>query len=182
MIAAFVRYKRNSTHAHTFALNTLRPLLQLQLLYFTGSLDKLQRPIVVIHLHKYTGRELLQQSLVAKKDALFELLAMHLELARTLYTSPFNKSCLLIFNCAGAGISNLDMEIGTFLLDLLYKYYPDSIGKVCVHSMPWILRSAWSMVSAILPPTAHSRIQFTSTSNDLLKEVSADQLPIGNYF
>jgi hypothetical protein len=45
--------------------------------------------------------------------------------------------------------------------------------------MPWILRGAWSMVSTILPPNAHRRIQFIGSMDEIHAQIDLDQIPPG---
>ncbi len=83
----------------------------------------------------------------------------HLEYARLLHRSPYRQSCLVI-NATDAGFAQLDMEMGKFLTDLIYNYYPDAVAVAYIYNLSWMLRSTFSMVTAVLPPDAHERIKF----------------------
>lgn len=60
----------------------------------------------------------------------------------------------LVFDCSGAGLSNVDMDMIKFLINIFQNYYPYMLGKILVYDLPWILNPVFSIVKALLPAPA----------------------------
>ena len=45
----------------------------------------------------------------------------------------------LVFDCAGCGLKNMDMEFVQFIIATLKEYYPDPLNYILVLEMPWVL-------------------------------------------
>ena len=86
------------------------------------------------------------------------------------------KNVAVVFDCKGAGISNLDMDILWFMVDSLIKYYPCGMNYVLVYELPWILASTWTIVKGWLPPEQRDKIKFAS-KDQIYDYVDQDNLP-----
>jgi len=60
----------------------------------------------------------------------------------------------LVFDCSGAGLKNVDMDIIKFLINIFENYYPNMLGKILVFDLPWILNPVFTIIKALLPPPA----------------------------
>lgn len=90
--------------------------------------------------------------------------------------STNGKGLTVVFDCSGAGISNLDMDIVWFLVDALIKYYPYGMKNILVHDMPWILSSAWTIIKGWMPEEYRDKVKFTSKKN-ITEYIAPENLP-----
>lgn len=82
----------------------------------------------------------------------------------------------VIFDCSGAGITNLDMDFIWFLIDSVIKYYPIGIQHIIVYEMPWILSSAWTIIKGWMPPEFRDKIVFVDKKT-ITNYIAAENLP-----
>jgi len=66
----------------------------------------------------------------------------------------FSQRTTLVFDCAGAGLKNVDMDIIKFLIHIFENYYPNMLEKILVYDLPWILNPVLTIIKALLPPPA----------------------------
>ena len=45
----------------------------------------------------------------------------------------------IVFDCAGCGLKNMDMEFIRYMIDVLKDYYPWCLNYILVLDMPWVL-------------------------------------------
>ncbi|GFY55796.1 motile sperm domain-containing protein 2 [Trichonephila inaurata madagascariensis] len=83
----------------------------------------------------------------------------------------------VIMSCAGAGMSNLDLDLIKFLITLFRSYYPDSLANILIFDMPWILQPAWKIIKAWLPEDFVDKIKFVNKTS-IQEYVTADNLPV----
>ncbi|CAL1286375.1 unnamed protein product [Larinioides sclopetarius] len=83
----------------------------------------------------------------------------------------------VIMSCAGAGLSNLDLDLIKFLITLFRSYYPHSLAHILIFDMPWILQPAWKIIKAWLPEDFVDKIVFVNKTS-ILEYVTADNLPV----
>lgn len=83
----------------------------------------------------------------------------------------------VIMSCAGAGLSNLDLDLIKFLITLFRSYYPHSLAHILIFEMPWILNPAWKIIKAWLPEDFVDKIKFVNKVT-LQDYVSEDNLPV----
>ncbi|XP_064475214.1 motile sperm domain-containing protein 2-like [Ornithodoros turicata] len=81
-----------------------------------------------------------------------------------------------VFDCAGSGYANLDMEQIGFLINLFKSYYPWALGFILVYDMPWLYNTAWKVIKSWLPAEGVERIKFVD-KNTILNYVDRDNLP-----
>jgi len=80
----------------------------------------------------------------------------------------------LVFDCAGCGLKNMDMELIQYMINVFKDYYPDVLNYILVFEMPWVLNAAWKVIKSWLPAAAVKKIKFLTKSN-LQEYVSEDQ-------
>jgi len=66
----------------------------------------------------------------------------------------FSQRTTLVFDCSGAGLKNVDMDIIKFLIHIFENYYPNMLEKILVYDLPWILNPVLTIIKAMLPPPA----------------------------
>lgn len=86
------------------------------------------------------------------------------------------KGISVVFDCSGAGISNLDMDIIWFLVESLIKYYPYGLKHILVYEMPWILTSAWTIIKGWMPAEFQDSVKFITKKN-ITQYIAKDKLP-----
>ena len=86
------------------------------------------------------------------------------------------KGLTVVFDCGGAGLTNLDMDIVWFLVDSLLKYYPYGLKHILVLEMPWILSSAWSIVKGWMPLEFRDKIKFVNNKT-ITEYIAKENLP-----
>ena len=86
------------------------------------------------------------------------------------------KGLTVVFDCSGAGLTNLDMDLIWFLVDSLIKYYPYGMEHILVYEMPWILSSAWTIIKAWMAVEFRDKIKFVSRKT-ITDFIANDHLP-----
>lgn len=75
----------------------------------------------------------------------------------------------LIFDFSGANISNCDLELVNFLINVICDYFPCGVDYILTYELPWYLSAVWKVIRSCIPD--HSK--------DLVK--CADKKTIGNF-
>ncbi|CAG8586232.1 2426_t:CDS:2 [Paraglomus occultum] len=74
-----------------------------------------------------------------------------------------------------ATFSNLDFELGPFMMDLAKNQYPSSISAIFVLNYGWTYATMWRLVKRLLPEESISRI-FFPTQEELLEYFDEDKI------
>ncbi|EFN71009.1 Motile sperm domain-containing protein 2 [Camponotus floridanus] len=74
----------------------------------------------------------------------------------------------LFFDMAEAGLSNMDMELIKYLINLFKSYYPNFLNYIIIFEMPWILNTAFKLIKSWLPAKAIPKIKLVNKTT--LKE------------
>lgn len=82
----------------------------------------------------------------------------------------------LVFDCAGCGLKNMDMELIQYMIQVFKDYYPWSLNYILVFEMPWVLNAAWKIIKTWLPAGAVKKIKFLTKGN-IGEYVADDQRP-----
>lgn len=69
---------------------------------------------------------------------------------------------------AEAGLSNMDMELIKYLINLFKSYYPNFLNYIIIFEMPWILNTAFKLIKSWLPAKAIPKIKLVNKTT--LKE------------
>ncbi len=56
-----------------------------------------------------------------------------------LYRENNGDQLTLVFDCAGCGLKNMDMELIQYMIQVFKDYYPWSLNYILVFEMPWVL-------------------------------------------
>jgi hypothetical protein len=52
----------------------------------------------------------------------------------------------IVFDCAGCGLKNMDMELIQYMIQVFKDYYPWSLNYILVYEMPWVLNGKFFFV------------------------------------
>ena len=75
----------------------------------------------ILHLAKY-------KKLSAQERSIFQRFVLfYLEYCQLLQRPPYQQAVVIV-DATGAGFAQLDMDIGSFMVDLIYSYYPDAVA------------------------------------------------------
>lgn len=82
----------------------------------------------------------------------------------------------LCFDCDGAGLSNVDMELLKFVVQALTDYFVENCRYVLIYEMPWILSSIWKVVKSWLPAEQREAVKFAA-KKEMGQFISDKELP-----
>ncbi|CAH2064865.1 unnamed protein product, partial [Iphiclides podalirius] len=74
----------------------------------------------------------------------------------------------LFFDLDGCGLSNMDMELISYLISLFKSYYPYFLNYILIYQMPWVMSAAFKVIKSLLPAKAVEKMKFVA--KDTLKE------------
>ncbi|KAG1654691.1 Motile sperm domain-containing protein 2 [Nymphon striatum] len=81
----------------------------------------------------------------------------------------------MIFDCVGAGLSNMDMDLMRFIVDSFICNYPFFLKYILVIEIPWVLNAAWKIIKLWLPKKSVDLVKFLNKKT-VLQFVDASQL------
>ena len=56
-----------------------------------------------------------------------------------------NKQISWVFDCKGAGLKNMSMDLVQFIIFTMESCYPDILNFIYIFEMPWLLNSAFAV-------------------------------------
>jgi len=92
------------------------------------------------------------------------------------YAAKENNGVCVVFDCNGAGVSNVDIDLLSFIVQTLRDYYPTLLKSVLVHELPWILQYVFKLVQTWLPKE-HQKLLHLISKKELQDYVAAEELP-----
>ncbi|KAM0788044.1 hypothetical protein ACM66B_006242 [Microbotryomycetes sp. NB124-2] len=166
------RFKHDSV-LRKLTPNELDPLYTKNALFFFHPqlVDKFGRPCAVINLRH------VQRTEDGQLDALKDVIRLGWEVGRRWLTDLSTKAkqdsdvklqIVVIVDLDGAGMSNLEVELLPFFMELLKNHFPGMIGAIFVLNYGWMYAGMWQLAKRVLPNTALERILFP-TKQDLLE-------------
>ena len=92
------------------------------------------------------------------------------------------KGWVLVVDAAGAGLSNVDLELLIFLIKTLINHFPVGLKYILVNSLSLALTGVWKVAKTLIPSDRLDLIQF-STSRDIKQYIPQESLPdfLGGY-
>jgi hypothetical protein len=75
----------------------------------------------------------------------------------------------LVIDFTGATVSNCDLEMVTFMVNVMDNYFPCGVDYILTYELPWVLNAVWKIIRTCIP----------ENSRNLIK--SADRKSIGQY-
>lgn len=96
------------------------------------------------------------------------------ETFRLLMMPPADKVSL-VFDLNGFGLRNMDWTTLLYVLSILEKYYPESLGTLYVLNAPWIFNGVWKGLAPMLDPVVRAKVQFIKKSDDAAQVIPPDR-------
>jgi len=87
-----------------------------------------------------------------------------------------NKGVCIVFDCNGAGITNVDIDLLSFIVATLRDYYPMLLQSVVINDLPWILQYVFKLVQSWLPKE-HQKMLHLVSKKDINEYISESELP-----
>lgn len=135
--------------------------------YFQGC-DREGRPICHINLRLHDPKA---QSIEIMQS--FALLFM--ETSRLLFTGKVDSVAVLL-NLTDSTMANIDYAAVKFLISVLEKDYPESLGIILLLNAPWFFSGVWKIISAMLDPVVAEKVKFVSVK-ELPEYIDPTYLP-----
>ncbi|WFD33202.1 hypothetical protein MCUN1_000015 [Malassezia cuniculi] len=88
------------------------------------------------------------------------------ECFRSLISYP-NEKIVIVFDLGGFGLKNMDWNALIHVIQILEKYYPETLAKLYIHRAPWIFQGLWKIISGMLDPNVRAKVGFTGKAKDL---------------
>ncbi|GAA5831274.1 hypothetical protein JCM11251_007816 [Rhodosporidiobolus azoricus] len=149
------------------------------LLFFHPTLvDRFGRPAAVLNLRH------VQRKADGSLEELKEFVRLFWEVGRRHLTDLSRQAgeendpklqMVLIVDLDGASLSNLEVELLPFFMDLLKSHFPGMVGGLFVLNYGWAYAGMWQLAKRVLPQTALDRILFP-TKEELLEFFEEDHL------
>ena len=57
----------------------------------------------------------------------------------------------MVFDCAGCGLKNMDMEFVQYMIGVFRDFTPENLNYILVYEMPWVLNGERSISSPFAP-------------------------------
>lgn len=86
------------------------------------------------------------------------------------------KGVTMVIDCAGIGLSNLDLDLLKFIVTSFSQYYPKLFDAIIVHELPYLLTYVFKLVQSWLPEEDRKFFHL-STKKTLTNFISTSELP-----
>ena len=82
----------------------------------------------------------------------------------------------IVFDCSGAGYSNMDMDFLTFLITSGNQYFPAGLKYILVYELSWLLNAFRRLAMSLIPQSFLPLIRFAN-KNDITNYIPIENLP-----
>lgn len=86
------------------------------------------------------------------------------------------KKITVLMDCSDIGVSNVDVDLLKFVVDVFISKYPIGLGNALIYNMPWLLNAILRMIKSLLPYGAE-RLK-TVNKDDIQQYIDAKHLPV----
>lgn len=126
--------------------------------------DRLGRPCLYVRLQHVERLPEGLRELKAAIIACFDIMRRYLQYVnhRTRRCQPVLQWVVMI-DVTEVGLSNMELEMLPFLIDLMKNHYPGMVGAVYVLRYSWFHAGLWRMIRPVLPPKLLERLFFVDT-------------------
>ena len=83
---------------------------------------------------------------------------------------------VIVFDCQGAGYSNMDLDFLTFLISSGNNYFPVGLKYILVYELSWLLNAFRKIAMSLIPQSFIPLIKFADKSN-VTEYISPQNLP-----
>jgi len=92
------------------------------------------------------------------------------------FADHLNQGVCVVFDCNGAGISNVDIDLLSFIVQTFRDYYPTLLESVVIYELPFILKYVFQLVQSWLPKE-HRELLHLVTKDDIHQYIANEELP-----
>ena len=126
--------------------------------------DRLGRPCLYVRLQHVERLPEGLRELKAAIIACFDIMRRYLQYVnhRTRRSKPVLQWVAMV-DVTDVGLSNMELEMLPFLIDLMKNHYPGMVGAVYVLRYSWFHAGLWRMIRPVLPPKLLERLFFVNT-------------------
>ena len=82
----------------------------------------------------------------------------------------------IIFDCAGTGMANMDVNMLLFMLNEVIPHLPKGLNYVLIYELPWLLSKIVNTTIACLP-SEYKKLVKTASKKDIHNWVAKDAMP-----
>ena len=82
----------------------------------------------------------------------------------------------IVFDCSGAGYSNMDLDFLTFLITAGNSYFPVGLKYILVYELSWLLNAFRKIAMSLIPQSFIPLIKFAN-KDDITNYISLENLP-----
>lgn len=93
-----------------------------------------------------------------------------------LFNECHAKKITILMDCTDIGVSNIDIDLLKFVVDVFDKKYPIGLGNALIYNMPWLLNAILRMIKSLLTFGA-DRLK-TVNKQDIQQYIDAKYLPV----
>lgn len=123
--------------------------------------DRLGRPCLYVRLQHVERTDEGLRELKTTVIGIFEVMRRYLlHINRRSKRGDPVVQCVTLIDVAESGLSNMELEMLPFFVDLLKNHYPGMSGAVYVLRYSWLHAGLWRMVRPVLPPKLLARLFF----------------------
>jgi len=92
------------------------------------------------------------------------------------FANDQSKGVCVVFDCNGAGISNVDIDLLSFIVGTFRDYYPGLLDSVVINELPFLLKYVFQLVLSWLP-REHRELLHSVSKDDINQYIAAEELP-----
>lgn len=86
------------------------------------------------------------------------------------------KNYAVLWDCEGAGLQNVDMDIMGFMTKTITSYFPYGVEYILLYELPWVLYAIYTLAKSWVPESYQRIVQFGS-KEQVLELISIENLP-----
>lgn len=86
------------------------------------------------------------------------------------------KGYVVVYDCQGASLSNVDMDVLSFVMSLK-DVFPNSVALMIAVNMPFFIRTLWNAVKFALPKEQRDVMRVLSSPAELEQFISSQNIP-----
>lgn len=76
---------------------------------------------------------------------------------------------LSVFDMTGFGLSNMDWDTATMVINIFQSYYPETLGHAIVWNAPTVFSAVWKIVKPMLDPVVREKVAFCNNAKEIEK-------------
>jgi len=64
-----------------------------------------------------------------------------------------------VFDCKGAGLKNMDIDIINYIIEVMTHYYPWILNFIYIFEMPWLMNAGFKVIKQALPAAGAAKLR-----------------------